>query len=565
MALPIGYDNFSSIIEKKLDFIDKTLFIKELLDNEKTQVAVIIRPRRFGKTLNLSMLHHFLAPEVYGTKTAGFFDDFKISKAGDAYMQHQGKYPVVSITFKSLQDKSFTAAYNAFCYLISDLYREHRYLLDSDKLYEEEKETYREILRGNIANKAISKNSLQQLCRYLYQHHGVKPWLLIDEYDSPIQAAYINGYYDEMIAFMRGMLGEALKNNAYLNRAVITGILRIAKESLFSGVNNLVVYSLLSNQYSEYFGFTESEIIKAFKKANLQTHLSQIRDWYNGYTFGETTVYNPWSIVNCIDNQGELKPYWINTSSNDLVKDLLIKSSMNFKDTFELLLTDGALECVMDENMVFADLHKNESAVWSLLLMTEYLKVVAKYYEPQLTCKLKIPNKEVGYLYRKIFESWLADGKDPNWYNQFMNFLLNGELEKFEENFKSLLEETISSHDLSNNPENFYHGFFIGLTATLYGNNNYEVKSNKESGYGRYDYFIFSKNPQKYSLLFEFKRLAEKKSKQLNQALEKSAQEALMQMDLQNYLSEAKQRGANRILKIALAFSGKHFKMLYEK
>ena len=568
MKLPLGYDNFKDIIDKKLDFVDKTLWIKEILDDDATQVAVITRPRRFGKTLNLSMLHHFLAEEVNRQSTKGLFAGLKITSLGDEYQRHQGQYPVIFITFKDVKDHGFEYALRKMTGLMAEVYKEHRYLLTSSFLNEEDKLFYQAILREK-ADQLMLETALKKLIAYLYQHHSVKPWLLMDEYDTPIQSAYVHGYYEPMISLLRGMFGAALKTNPYLERAVITGILRVAKESLFSGVNNLKVYSLIHSHYGQYFGFTEEEVADLLKKARLTEKSAEIRDWYNGYRVGEWTVYNPWAIVNCIHDQGELASPWTNTSDNQIIKNLLTHSSESFRTQFEDLLAGKTLEKLIDENVVFGDLTKNESAAWSLLLMAGYLKVTGKRQtERGPYCLLSIPNREIRGLYARIIEQWLSNGHGPEWFENFLNHLLTGNLPAFEADFRHLVEETFSVHDTSKDPEAFYHGFMVGATANLYHNKNYEIKSNRESGYGRYDYMIFSHDITKPTILLEIKRvkkIEKMNTDDLDKVLTQSAQQALVQIQQQNYLSEARQRGRTNIIKIGLAFCGKHFQIQAER
>ncbi|MDF3054838.1 MAG: Protein of unknown function (DUF1703)/Predicted AAA-ATPase [Gammaproteobacteria bacterium] len=565
IQLPIGYDNFRKIVENKLDFVDKSLFIKEIIDNKATEVTVITRPRRFGKTLNLSMLHHYLAKETYGESTEGLFDGLKIMRTGEQYLQHYRKYPVIFITFKDVKDHDYETTYAALGKLMSHVYSQHHYLLSSEKLMPYQKENFESILREKVT-KASIQSSLFDLTNLLYLHHGVKPWLLIDEYDSPIQSSYVHGYYEQMISLMRNLFGSALKTNPYLYKAVITGILRVAKESLFSGLNNLEVYSLLRSEYSQYFGFTEEEMDALLVKSELNKQSVEIKSWYNGYQIGDSVVYNPWSVANCIKRKGELIPYWVNTSDNQLVRNLIVRSSMVFKDQFELLLKDKSVECPIDENTVFGDLEKNESAVWSLLLMAGYLKVTSQYRTEQgLQCTLAIPNQEVRSLYRQIVEQWLSSGHGIDWYNRFLDHLLTGNLERFEYAMKEIMEQTVSSHDVAHQPEAFYHGLMLGLTASLHTNPNYEIKSNRESGYGRYDYMIFSHDPNKPTILLEFKRadaIQDPQALEIN--LIKTAKEAIEQINQLGYVAEAKQRGCTNILKIGLAFCGKRFKIEHE-
>ena len=306
LRMPIGIDIFGEIIEKKMDFVDKSLFVKSVLD-DTAKIIIITRPRRFGKTLNLSMLQHFFAQEAYGLKTQGLFNGLKIAKDTEV-MQHQGKYPVIFISLKDLKDHSFEHSLSKLKLLVAEAYAEHSYLLTSDKLQDFDKEAIHTLLRGN-SDQALLENSLRNLTLYLTQHHGIKPWLLIDEYDSPIQSAFLHGYYPQMINLMRNFLSAALKTNPYLEKSVLTGILRVSKESLFSGLNNVEVHTLLSNQYSDYFGFTEQEIQTLLSRAGLEQQSTDIRDWYNGYQAGKTIIYNPWSIMNCLVERGKLSGY----------------------------------------------------------------------------------------------------------------------------------------------------------------------------------------------------------------------------------------------------------------
>ncbi|MCE3239087.1 MAG: hypothetical protein K0R24_2068 [Gammaproteobacteria bacterium] len=565
MPLPIGYDNFRELIENELEFVDKSLFIKEITDDIATKAAVITRPRRFGKTLNLSMLHHFLSAEVNGKATKNLFNSLRISAYKDICAKHQEQYPVIFVTFKDVKEANYEEAYTKLCKLMRDVYGEHEFLLSSPRLSDSQKRAFELILERKGSTADVTE-ALKDLTTYLSRHYGVNPWLLIDEYDTPIQASYVHGYYDQMIHIMRGLFGSALKTNPYLYRAVITGILRVAKESLFSGINNLKVYSSLHPAYSTQFGFTEEEVSGLARKHSLENQLSAIKEWYNGYQIGDTVLYNPWSIVNCIQEKGKLIPYWVNTSDNYLIRTILLRSSTRFKEKFEYLLQEKPVEQLVDENTVFFDLKASESAAWSLLLMTGYLKVLSQRYTEQgLWCRLEIPNKEVRNLYRQIIEEWLSNGHGIEWYNQFLTHLLTGNIDLFEKELQEVMEQTVSSHDTGRHPEAFYHGLMIGLTASLYHNEYYEIQSNKESGYGRYDYLIFARDKNKPTLLLEFKKVSakDKELEQLDIHLEQAAQEALDQIDQKHYLAEAKQRGSTNILKIGLAFCGKRFKIKY--
>jgi Predicted AAA-ATPase/PD-(D/E)XK nuclease superfamily len=558
--LPIGYDNFRDVVDQRLTFVDKSLFIKDFLDDKGTQVVLITRPRRFGKTLNLSMLQHFFAAEVHGKPTKYLFTGLKITQQDPRYLQHQGKYPVIALSFKDIKQNSFKDSLEKFSELFVSVYDEHNYLLNSARITDTQKRFFESVLKREASQPQL-ENTLRFLTECLFKYHeGTKPLLLIDEYDTPIQSSYSNKHYDQMVGFMRGLFSAGLKSNPYLYRAVLTGILRISKESLFSGLNNLEVYSLLRPEYSQYFGFTEEEVMQLLKEGDLEEKLEEIREWYNGYQVGNTVVYNPWSIVNCIKRTGLLQPYWVNTSDNTLVKDLLIQSSTQFKHDFELLLEGKAIKKFIDENFVFSELKGNQAAVWSLLLMTGYLKVVSSQETSQGTlCQLQIPNQEIRSLYRKIIEQWLSNGKGVEWYNEFLNHLLTGNVKGFEDSLQNIMLQTTSVHDLAREPEAFYQGLMIGLTASL-DKRDYEKKSNRESGYGRYDILIVPKDSNNLSIILELKSVkSQKKKENLKLLLQQEAKEALVQIDKNEYSAELKQRGINNVLKIGLAFCGKEF------
>lgn len=569
MKLQVGSDDFGDVRINKLNFVDKTLFVKEVIDNKHVKISVITRPRRFGKTFNLSMLHHFLAPEVNRIKTNDMFDGLKISQVDNgSYMQHQGKYPVVFVSFKDMGAKSYNSVYEKLYELIINVFNRYSYLRQSTQVDDSDKDLL-EIILSRKANRAQLENSLQHLTTCLFKHHGIKPWLLIDEYDTPIQSGYLNGYYDEIVGLMRGMFGTALKSNSCLDRAIITGILRVAKESLFSGLNNVSIYSLIQSDYSQHFGFTEKEVHDLLAQVKLEEQEIEIKKWYNGYVFGETTVYNPWSIVNYINNR-IFKTYWVNTSDNLLIKQQLVQSSPEFKKQFKLLLEDHILEKRIDENLVFGDLKNNIGAVWSLLLMSGYLNAVSTTIEmSKAICKCAIPNLEVRVLYQDIIEEWLGNGGGSEWYHNFLNYLLIGNIEKFTENFGEVLIRTISVHDTAHNPEAFYHGFMLGLAAGL-DQKQYELKSNRESGVGRYDIAIIPKDILKPAIILEIKSIVLPKATKrklpevLDLLLKKESQKALKQINRNQYAVDLVQRGITNVVKVGIAFYGKEFRVASE-
>ncbi len=564
IRLPVGYSDFKEIAGGEFDFVDKSLFIKEVL--EDTQVVLITRPRRFGKTLNMSMLRYFLD---INANAADLFANLKISQEKELFAKHHSQYPVIYLTFKDIKENTYEDAYQKVVRMIQLVYADFsNVLLNSDKLIAFQKKEINSILEGK-ANRAAIGGSVLFLSKCLHDHYGRKVCILIDEYDTPVQEGYLNNYYPEIVRLFRNLLGAALKDNVYLFKAVLTGILRVSKESMFSDLNNLMVYSILNQEYGDYFGFTEDEVSGLLAKANLQAKAEEIKRWYNGYQFGNHRIYNPWSIVNCIMQRGLCNLYWVNTSGNDLVRQLLIKSSESFKTQLARLFEGQMVPQLINENVVFGDLNKSESAIWSLFLMAGYLTADSfEATERGPLCQLRLPNREVRGLYRNIIEGWLADGFDSNWYDTFLDALLDGNIVEFENRFKLILERIVSVHDVSYMPEAFYHGLLVGITARLGDGNDYSLRSNRESGYGRYDYMILSHLVDKPTIIFEFKKVNVPKKKSLKEVkhlLEKAAKEALDQINSLSYLAEAKSQGASNILKMGLAFSGKRFVLMHER
>ena len=551
MNFPIGYDNFRDVVDEKLDFVDKSLLIKEFIDDKGTQVALITRPRRFAKTFNLTMLHNFFAPHVYGKPTKDLFNGLQIAEQGQQYMQHQGKYPVVALTFKDVKDGEFKSAYASLEKLLSRAYHEHIAVLEGSKLTNQQKRNFGAVLNEQ-ADEATIKTALFDLTHCLYQHYGEKAIVLIDEYDTPIQSGYVHGYYNKVVEVMRHLFSAGLKSNPYLYRAMLTGILRVSKESLFSGLNNLKVYSVLNSKYSEYFGFTEDEVDEILKKSQLSHQAADIKQWYNGYQFGEITVYNPWSIVNCVAEQGTLKPYWVNTSDNRLIKNLMIQSNATFKEEFEALLQGQPVKEIIDENFVFSDLDTNESAIWSLLLFSGYLNAKEAVFEgTKVKCTLLPPNQEIVCLYKDTINEWFTDHMGQGRYYLFLKNLVEGKVDDFGKMLKQFLLETASLFDVKGkNPEKFYHGFVLGLVASL--EKTHIVKSNHESGFGRYDVMLIPKDTRQLGIVLEFKSVDDK-----GKNLEDEAREALKQITERKYELELHQMKISSILKIGLAFRGK--------
>jgi hypothetical protein len=505
-VIPVGCDNFRKLITatdqygSKSLFVDKTKFIQAILA-DAAEVLLITRPRRFGKTINMSMLQHFLANEVDGKPTKDLFDGLLISQ-DQAAMGCQGKYPVIFISLKSAKSNNFLQAKDKISEIMRDLYENFRYV--ENTLSIEQTEIYTRILRLQ-ATEVDLQNALLNLSKYLHKIHKEKVYLLIDEYDTPIQHAYTKEYYDEMVTFIRDLLGSSLKGNAWIKQGILTGITRIAKESIFSELNNPKNRSLLDNKYAAYFGFTEDEVNDLFSRSGLDCDVAQLKTWYNGYQCGDTLLYNPWSIMNSLDDGGALKQYWINTSGNDLAIELIIKGGIEIYEKLELLLQNKTILENLDEHIVYKNINENRAAIWTLLVMTGYLKVVSSpTVEGSNKYELALPNKEVRYFYQNAIQIWLSDRNGAMWYQNFLEDLLFGKLLNFEKKLLQIVQATFSVRDIEKDEtEKFYHAFMLGLLATL--QNSHDITSNREAGLGYNDFLIIPKDVSKNAVILEFK------------------------------------------------------------
>ncbi len=562
MHLPIGVANFRDLIENKDPnqegylYVDKTLLIKEII-YDLTPAIILTRPRRFGKTLNLSMLHHFWASEVNGRPTKGLFENLSIAKELKC-MEQQGQYPVIFITFKDAKYKTYELCYEYIKKQIAKAYSEYRFLLSKEQLNPEEKFLFKQILEGN-AKQVDWHESLKSLTNFVEKGTSKKPIILIDEYDTPIQTAYLNGYYDDLMDFVRNLFSSVLKDNAYLKRAILTGILRVSKESLFSGLSNVKIYSVLHNKYSSYFGFTGQETNELLRKSKLPINLKITKEWYNGYNFGGTTIYNPWSIIEFINEKGKIGAYWIHTSGNELIKELVIKSDFSTKEKISQLIKGHSIKEIIDEHIVFKDLEKNQGSIWSLFIMTGYLKAItvnrnAYGYEE---CELAIPNKEIESLYIRIIQEWLSGSRGIVWYQDLWSALINAKIDLFESSLQDLLLEMASYHDTGENTQEiFYQGLMLGIVCGL--KDHYEIRANRESGTGRYDLALIPKDPKNLGIVMEFKAIDDK----LN--LINEAKKALIQIKKLQYDMELRSRGILKIYSLGIAFSGKAVKIVAE-
>jgi hypothetical protein len=546
-TVAIGISGYDELIEKNCFYVDKTEFIKEWWEtNDK--ITLITRPRRFGKTLNMRMLECFFSNRYENRRD--LFEGLNIWKY-DEYRELQGTYPVISLSFSDVKGNDYSWVKETIFDILTDVYNQYDFLLDGDLLNDKEKAFYQSV-DINMSNSTATR-ALSRMTNFLSRYYGKKVIVLLDEYDVPMQEAYVNGYWDELIAFFRSMFTAAFKDNPYLERAVLTGVTRISRESMFSGLNNLRVVSTTSNKYATAFGFTEEEVFASMDEMEL-TEKDKVKSWYDGFTFGKKSdIYNPWSIINYLAT-GEFKAYWSNTSSNDLAGKLIQEGEVDLKTDFENLLQGGTIETEIDEDIVFGNLNGSSMAIWSLLLASGYLRVVSvddatgKYI-------LKLTNYEVKRMFEGMVSRWFKiDGSN---YNDFIKTLLIGDVEAMNEYMNKVALKTFSYFDTSgrdDEPERFYHGFVLGLVVDL--RDKYIIMSNRESGLGRYDVMLEPRDKEKYDgIIIEFKVFDKRKEKNLQETVAS----ALKQIEEKNYAQSLIDRGVKpeRIRKYGFAFKGK--------
>ena len=558
--LPIGVSNFKDIIEKNYYYFDKTKFIENILE-DGSQVKLFTRPRRFGKTLNMSMLKYFFDVKNKD-ENRKLFEGLNISKS--EYFDIQGNFPVISVSFKKYQEKDWKNGFDMIKDIISGLYDEFEFV--KEKLSARKKKKFDSILMEE-ANLANWKNSLADLSNYLYDFYGKKVIVLIDEYDQPIINSYIEGYYDETIDFFKSFYGSVLKDNEYLEMGVMTGILRVAKENIFSGLNNIKVHSILNERFTEYFGVLENEVETSLKDFGLEYDLSDVQKWYNGYLFGETKVYNPWSIINFLDEK-KLGAYWVNTSENSLIKLYLQKMKKEIFDDFSKLLNEENISKIINDNVTFGNLEANfEKNFWNLFFHSGYLTLAEKYDAMKKVVSVKIPNKEILEMFSDMFIEVYF--KNTGIFLDMTDALTNGDISNFKKYLKEILLENTGIFDVSGTyKEQFYHGLMLGLVLIL--KNEYEITSNNFAGKGRYDLLLKPKNilEGKEGIIIELKIVngtENLSNDKIYEKLEKECEVALNQIDEKGCSSVLKNAGIEKVLKIGIAFLGKEFEMKFEK
>jgi len=555
--IPIGYHDFEEVINRGLYYVDKTNLIEEIYSIDK-KVVLFPRPRRFGKTLNMTMLLRYF--EVSESSKAHLFDGLHISKWED-FEKYQGKYPVIWLSFKDVKQNNWKDSYEKIVSDISQEFKRHIYLLESDKLSLNEKE-FVKIILDTTASETQFQNSILFLCEYLTLHHGVKPILLIDEYDTPINNSYTCNFYEDCVGFLRLLYSNCLKDNNFLERAILTGIYRVAKESIFSGLNNLKVSTLLDADFSDKFGFTPEEVHQILIDFNALDKEEDVKSWYNGYLFGkEQVIYNPWSILNYVDNpQKELKPYWVNTSSNDIIKELIVNGSADVKLEIETLLQGGTLQKSITEDVVFGNIQQSPDALWNFFMFSGYLKVIEKKtINNKQVGVFQIPNIEIQTIFEDSVLHWFVQSDTYDRLNTVLSNLKKGRVEDFSLYFLDFIQKVCSYYDFADKePERVYHALVLGMMVQL--QSDYRITSNRESGYGRYDIMLHPLKAELPAYVFEFKRFLSIKETTIEDTLDA----AMKQMYDMKYATVLEQEGFSTIHHIAIAFKGKEVRMRYE-
>lgn len=545
--LAIGVDDFKKLRDHDAYFVDKSLFIEEII-NDISEVVLFPRPRRFGKTLNMSMLQHFFSNKNVD-ENRKLFEGLAIQKS-PVFELHQGGYPVISLSFKSCKGQNYGQIYGDLKRIIADTFKKHKYILEKGIFSTVEMEKYRDLC-DEKSDEVLMGSSLFLLCSYLYRYYERKVIIIIDEYDTPIHEAFLNGFYKEAIDFFRKILGNALKGNEFLQKGILTGILRVSKESMFSDLNNVITYSVLSEKYNTYFGFTQKEVDQLLADFDLSGQNNQVKDWYNGYYFGNEEIYNPWSILYFADSKGVIRPYWLSTSANALVHNLIKDSDKSVKKDIEDALNNLAVYSPLDDSIAFEHLSSNREHILSFLVQTGYLK--ARYHKFDNNAhiyRVEIPNTELSIIYHTVINNWFNESLGSNELNNMLNALITDDLELFEEMLNIFVVNYLSYFQTSKDHiEKVYHAFVLGMLITL--KDSYHIESEKESGFGRVDILMTPKDNNKPGIIIEMKKM------RVRETAEAALDAALEQIESRNYEATLRNSNCSHIIKVAVTFDGK--------
>ena len=553
-ALPIGVSDYREA-STNYYYVDKTLMIRDFLD-ERAKVSLFTRPRRFGKTLNMDMLRTFF--EKTSGDTSCYFRNKKIWLCGEDYRVHQGKYPVIFLSFKDVKYASWQETYQTLRKLIAQEFRRHDELLSSSVLSDYEKKEYSRIATEK-ADEVAYQMSLQTLTLFLHKQYEVAPIVIIDEYDTPIQQGHVSGFYDTVISFMRNLFSGGLKDNPHLSYGFLTGILRVAKESIFSGLNNLKINSILDERYSEYFGFTSDEVREMAEYYNASDKYQEICDWYDGYRFGNTDIFNPWSVIGYFNNDCKPKAFWQSTGSNDIIREVLASATPDIMERLEMLMKGQSFVTHIDTGVIYPQIQKDPSSVYSFLLVAGYLKAVSsdQPYGEDYMCEVALPNKEISFVYSKEILSQLESIIPRSAAITIQEALYTMNIDALQNALGNILLQTISYHDAAN--EIFYHGLILGMCAVM--DNSYRITSNREAGEGRFDIQLLPRNKRLPGILIELKAGKDCSEPQL----ESLAKAALQQINDRAYSVDMQSAQVTSIIKIGIAFSGKKARITAER
>lgn len=552
LPLPIGVSDYR-LASTEYYYVDKTMMIKEFLD-ERPKVSLFTRPRRFGKTLNMDMLRTFF--EKTEEDTSVYFRDKKIWSCGQKYREYQGKYPVIFITFKDVKFETWEETLANMNHLLAQEFLRHKELLTGEKCSPFEKEYYKKIVSQKAAEVELAQGLLN-LSRMLNEHYGVPPIIIIDEYDTPIQQGYMRGFYDKVILFMRNLFSGGLKDNKHLSYGFLTGILRVAKESIFSGLNNLTTNSILDNKYSAYFGFTAEDVREIAKYYQAEGRYDELLEWYGGYRFGNSEIFNPWSVINYFRSDCQVGAYWQATGSNDIIGEVIAEADKEIYNRLTLLLQGESLLTYIDTGVIYPQIKSNPSSIYSFLLVAGYLRVeqAEPSFNGDFMCQVSLPNKEIAFVYNKEIMRKLEPIISQSAAISIQEAIYSGNAENLKKLMQNLLQQSVSCHDAAG--ENFYHGFMLGLCAVF---GNAYLTSNRESGEGRYDIQLEPKSGSLPGILIELKA----KKNASSETLKRLSKEALHQINEKKYDTEMITRGVENIYKYGVAFSGKKVEVTVE-